>query len=85
VSLVEAGAEYAVLLREAQTGTKNSGKGERSKACRLCGHMGHKSDTVDSCLDEIASRQHGVVSLRQLDHVGLDRYAVAKRARRSPA
>ena len=44
--------------------------------------MGHKSDTVDSRLDEIASRQHGVVSLRQLEHVGLDRYAVAKRARR---
>ena len=43
--------------------------------------MGHKSDTVDAHLDEIASRQHGVVTLRQLEGVGLSRYAVAKRTK----
>lgn len=43
--------------------------------------MGHKSDTVDSRLDEIASRQHGVASLRQIESVGLSRYGVAKRAK----
>jgi hypothetical protein len=43
--------------------------------------MGHKSDTVDGHLDEIASRQHGVASLRQLESVGLSRYGVAKRAK----
>ncbi len=43
--------------------------------------MGHKGDTVDSRLDEVAARQHGVVTLSQLEGVGLSRYAVAKRAR----
>jgi hypothetical protein len=43
--------------------------------------MGHKSDTVDARLDEIASRQHGVASLGQLESAGLSRYAVAKRAK----
>jgi len=44
--------------------------------------MGHKSDTPDSQIGEIAKRQHGVVSLRQLEEVGLTRYAVAKRVNR---
>jgi predicted transcriptional regulator of viral defense system len=44
--------------------------------------MGHKSDTVDVRLSEIAFRQHGVVTLGQLEEVGLSRYAVAKRAQR---
>ena len=44
--------------------------------------MGHKLDTVDARIDEIASRQHGVVTLRQLEEVGLSRYGVAKRAKR---
>ncbi|HEX6781724.1 MAG TPA: type IV toxin-antitoxin system AbiEi family antitoxin domain-containing protein [Solirubrobacterales bacterium] len=42
--------------------------------------MGHKSDTVDARLSEIAACQHGVVSLRQLEELGLSRYAVAKRS-----
>ena len=57
-------------------------RGERSRACRLCGPMGHKSDTVDARLGEIAARQHGVVSLKQLEELGLSRYAVAKRAKK---
>ncbi len=44
--------------------------------------MDHKGDTVDSRLNEIASRQHGVVTLSQLESVGLTRYAVAERAKR---
>jgi very-short-patch-repair endonuclease len=44
--------------------------------------MGHKSDTVDARLGEIAARQHGVVSLKQLEELGLSRYAVAKRAKK---
>jgi very-short-patch-repair endonuclease len=44
--------------------------------------MGHKVDTPDSRIDEIASRQNGVVTLRQLEEVGLSRYGVAKRAER---
>jgi hypothetical protein len=44
--------------------------------------MGHKSDTPDSRIGEIAKRQHGVVSLRQLEEVGVSRYAVAKRVNR---
>jgi very-short-patch-repair endonuclease len=44
--------------------------------------MGHKSDTPDSRIGEIAKRQHGVVSLRQLEEAGLTRYAVAKRVSR---
>ena len=44
--------------------------------------MRHKLDTVDSRIDEVASRQHGVVTLRQLEEIGLSRYAVAERAKR---
>jgi very-short-patch-repair endonuclease len=44
--------------------------------------MGHKSDTVDARLAQIAARQHGVVTLRQLEGVGMSRYAVAKRVNR---
>lgn len=44
--------------------------------------MGHKNDTVDRRVGGIASRQHGVITLRQLEEVGLSRYAVAKRAER---
>jgi predicted transcriptional regulator of viral defense system len=43
--------------------------------------MGHKSDTPDSRVGEIAQRQHGVVTLRQLEEAGLTRYAVAKRTK----
>jgi hypothetical protein len=42
--------------------------------------MDHKGATVDARLGGIAGRQHGVVALRQLEGVGLSRYAVAKRA-----
>lgn len=44
--------------------------------------MGHKSDTVDLRVAEIAARQYGVVTLRQLEEVGLSREATFKRARR---
>ena len=44
--------------------------------------MGHKSDTPDAHRDEIASRRHGVATVRQLGTVGLTRYGVAKRAER---
>lgn len=43
--------------------------------------MGDKSDTVDARLDEIASRQHGVVTLRQLEAVGITRKATSKRTK----
>jgi very-short-patch-repair endonuclease len=42
--------------------------------------MGHKCDTPDAAVAGIAARQHGVVTMRQLEGVGLSRYAVAKRA-----
>ncbi|MGN6814748.1 MAG: type IV toxin-antitoxin system AbiEi family antitoxin domain-containing protein [Solirubrobacterales bacterium] len=44
--------------------------------------MGHKSDTVDSRIAKIAARQHGVVTLGQLEDAGLTREATYKRARR---
>ena len=44
--------------------------------------MGHKSDTTTARVAEIADRQHGVITLSQLEDVGLTRYAVAKRAER---
>jgi hypothetical protein len=44
--------------------------------------MGHKLDTTDNRLDETASRQHGAVTLAQLEALGLSRYGVAKRAKR---
>jgi hypothetical protein len=44
--------------------------------------MGHKGDTSDFRVGNIAARQHGVISLRQLEELGLSRYAVAKRAQR---
>jgi very-short-patch-repair endonuclease len=43
--------------------------------------MGDQLDTVDSRIDEVASRQHGVVTLRQLEAVGLGKRGAAKRAR----
>ncbi|HEU5063307.1 MAG TPA: type IV toxin-antitoxin system AbiEi family antitoxin domain-containing protein [Solirubrobacterales bacterium] len=42
--------------------------------------MEDKSDTIDLRIDEIASRQHGVITLRQLEDVGLGRRGVSKRA-----
>jgi very-short-patch-repair endonuclease len=44
--------------------------------------MGHKGDTPDRRVAEIASRQHGVITLRQLEAAGVTREAVYKRARR---
>ncbi len=44
--------------------------------------MGHKSDTVDLRVGAIAARQHGVITLVQLEEVGYTRYGVAKRAKR---
>lgn len=44
--------------------------------------MRHKSDTTASRIAEIAGRQHGVVTVSQLDDAGLTRYAVAKRTKR---
>jgi hypothetical protein len=44
--------------------------------------MEDKSDTLDRRIDEIAARQHGVITLRQLEGVGLGRRGVAKRASR---
>lgn len=44
--------------------------------------MGHKSDTLDAAIARIASRQHGVVTLRQLEGLGLSRWGVSKRAER---
>jgi very-short-patch-repair endonuclease len=42
--------------------------------------MGHKIDTADARIDEISRRQHGVVTVAQLEAIGLSRHAVAKRA-----
>jgi len=42
--------------------------------------MEDKLDTLDLRVDEIASRQHGVVTLRQLEGIGLGRRGVSKRA-----
>src|SRR3954467_1711036 len=44
--------------------------------------MGHKSDTPDGRVARIAVRQHGVVTLRQLEEAGVTREATYKRARR---
>jgi very-short-patch-repair endonuclease len=44
--------------------------------------MGHKSDTPDDRVARIAARQHGVVTLRQLEEAGVTREATYKRARR---
>jgi very-short-patch-repair endonuclease len=44
--------------------------------------MEDKLDTVDRRIDEIASKQHGVIALRQLEGVGLGRRGVSKRASR---
>src|SRR3954469_6944674 len=44
--------------------------------------MGHKSDTPDGRVARIAVRQHGVVTLRQLEEAGGTREATYKRARR---
>jgi len=44
--------------------------------------MGDKLDTVDARVASIAARQHGVITLRQLEAVGLDRRAVSARTKR---
>jgi very-short-patch-repair endonuclease len=44
--------------------------------------MGHKSDRPDARVAEIAARQHGVVTLRQLEEAGVTQEAVYKRASR---
>jgi very-short-patch-repair endonuclease len=44
--------------------------------------MGHKSDTPDSRIAAIAGRQHGVITLEQLEGAGVTREAAYKRARR---
>lgn len=44
--------------------------------------MGYKIDTVDLRIGKIASRQHGAITVAQLEEVGLSRDAAAKRARR---
>jgi very-short-patch-repair endonuclease len=44
--------------------------------------MGHKSDTPDDRVARIAARQHGVVTLAQLEAAGVTREAAYKRARR---
>ncbi|HEU4707388.1 MAG TPA: type IV toxin-antitoxin system AbiEi family antitoxin domain-containing protein [Solirubrobacterales bacterium] len=44
--------------------------------------MGHKSDTVDSRIADIAARQHGVITLPQLEDAGVTREAACKRAKR---
>jgi hypothetical protein len=44
--------------------------------------MGHKSDTPDARVARIATGQHGIATLRQLEEAGLTREAVFKRARR---
>jgi very-short-patch-repair endonuclease len=42
--------------------------------------MEDKLDTVDRRIDEIAARQHGVITSRQLEDVGLGRRGASKRA-----
>jgi len=44
--------------------------------------MGHKPAFGDERVAAIAGRQHGVITLRQLEETGLSRSAVAKRAKR---
>ena len=44
--------------------------------------MRHKGDTPNSRVATVAARQHGVITLSQLENAGLTRYAVAKRAKR---
>jgi len=43
--------------------------------------MEDKLDTLDRRIDEIASRQHGVIALEQLESAGLGRRGVSKRAK----
>ncbi len=44
--------------------------------------MEDKLDTLDLRIDEIAARQHGVITSRQLETLGLGRRGVSKRANR---
>lgn len=44
--------------------------------------MGHETDFGEKRIAAMASRQYGVVTLRQLEEAGLSRSAVAKRAKR---
>ncbi len=44
--------------------------------------MGNKVDTLDSRLAQIAARQHGVITLRQLEAAGLSRRAAVGRVQR---
>jgi very-short-patch-repair endonuclease len=43
--------------------------------------MPNKGDTTDSAIAEIADRQHGVITAKQLAAVGLGRAAISERAR----
>jgi very-short-patch-repair endonuclease len=44
--------------------------------------MEDKGDTIDERIDAVAARQYGVITLRQLEGVGLGRRGVSKRASR---
>lgn len=44
--------------------------------------MGNKRDTLDAGIAKIAARQHGVITLRQLEEVGLSRRAAVGRVQR---
>lgn len=48
---------------------------------RLCLNMSNKGATVDLAIADLAGRQHGVVSTRQLTALGLDRADVSYRIR----
>ena len=56
-------------------------RGRTSGPWRLCRSMSDKGATPDERMARIAARQYGVVSIRQLDAVGLDRDAVSYRRR----
>jgi very-short-patch-repair endonuclease len=52
-------------------------------ACRLCLYMGDKADAarLDQRIAEIAARQHGRITTRQLAEVGLGRRGVSRRVK----
>ena len=59
-----------------------TGMGARRGVWRLCGLVGHQKDTpLEAAVAGLAARQHGVVTLTQLERLGLSASAVAKRCR----
>jgi very-short-patch-repair endonuclease len=60
-------------------GSKPAMKGERDRGWRVIHHMGEKPAKGDLVIARIASRQHGVVSLAQLETARIRRQGIHRR------